>query len=331
MAGGDPAKYRELLRQADTAFKAGVGTTRGEAAEVQFSLRSAGIQGKNLAMYNRLAASGAFGDVGGLARSAAAMKTSLPSAGRHREILNQALVASGYNPADVATLLQSAARGGGSAKALGVRSSALLAGTAISGTAAGSTEQGATRIAAFLKAAETSGRYGPTTGLPAIVQDIRKHIAAGGKASDYLGQRAEAIQGFRDISQNFEQFQRVQREAMQARQGSLVEETAALPATDPGVRAAKAAQRARARLEQARERQGIRELRREQLQGQVEQAIEGGYLDPLQKMWGSYLAGPITKGMSALGLMGGGGDSETLRRIEENTGRGNSGVPVPEY
>ena len=286
LAGGDPARFRQLRGEARQAFRRGAGATEGEAAGLVFQLRSAGAGGE-LPFFTELSRSRAFGNVQDLSRASAALRRSFTGgqAGTFQNVVSAGLGASGFNPQDVAQLLNATARAGGSASALGVSPEALLAATAISASAAGTSEQGATRIAALLRQVERAPQGGfQGLGLEGIIGRIQSLQGKGAGIRDVLGARAEAIQGFRDISGNLPEFQAATAAARQARAGNLAIATAQLAQTDPQVSQAIKTQAARARAEVSREGFGLEGLRQQERQAMMQQIVAALGANPIEQM-----------------------------------------------
>ena len=334
LAGGDPDKFRKLRGEARQAFRRGAGETEGEAAGLVFQLRSAGAGGE-LPFFTDLARSRAFGNVQDLSRASAALRKSFTGgqAGTFQNVVSAGLGASGFNPQDVSQLLTATARAGGSAQALGVSPEALLAATAISGSAAGTSEQGATRVAAFLRQIERAPQGGfKGLGLEGIVGRIQTLQGQGAGIQDILGSRAEAIQGFRDISGNLPEFQAAREAARRARAENLAIATAQIAQTDSQVSQAIRTRTARAQAEVAREAfalEGLRQQERQARMGQISAAlganpIEQGAIDiAFEPRVQSFVGGLVSAGTAPFRKM-----ESLLERIADNSDRTSASAPL---
>lgn len=342
LAGGDPARFRKLRGEARQAFRQGVGETEGEAAGLVFQLRSAGAGGE-LPFFTELSRSRAFGNVQDLSRASAAMRRSFTGgqAGSFQNVVSAGLGASGFNPQNVAELLNATARAGGSANELGVSPEALLAAVAASASAAGTSSEGATRIAALLRQVERAPQGGfKGLGLQGIIGRIQNLQGQGAGIRDILGSRAEAIQGFRDISGNLPEFQAAREAARRARAGNLALGTAALAQTDPQVRQAVNTRVARARAEVAREPLALAGLRQQQRQALAQAAAAELGAPPLTQMSVSAAASPFVQTIaeSAPDVLDAGGMTMSaavargmlfaLERIVDNTSQSSPRIPL---
>lgn len=220
LSGGDPKRLAELIGQAKGIFSGGGAATKGEAGSILFSLVSAGAGGPDA---RKLFADlyGIEQDPAGLARGAATLRTSIgvQETGSIRQIVSKAFAASEFSPAQAAPLLEAAARGGVSAKKLGIRDEALLAATAIAATATGSAELGGTQVESLLMSLVKRGGF---AGL-----SLRESI---GKISDlglsdpelikFLG-RKEAASAFSTLRGNLPTFDKAIKAIDQAQASDL--------------------------------------------------------------------------------------------------------------
>lgn len=158
---------QRLRKQASQLFAMGATSQTGaggmvEAGNMAFALESAGLL-RERQMFGMMAASRLVRPEE-ISQLAVAVKTMADAMGTKeigtpRQLLSKALVASGFNPASMPALLQSTARTGVNARALGYGDEEMLTATAMMASATGSPELGSTRVDALLRAMRTRGGF----------------------------------------------------------------------------------------------------------------------------------------------------------------------------
>lgn len=249
---GDPAgEYGRLVSEARSIRARGGAESQDEAANILFSLVSAGLNREDRDFAVKLRASGALQNVGGAATAASALTTALGAGetGNFRDIISKSLAASSIAPALANEITQATTRSAGSARALGLSDEFLLAATAILGKTTGTASEGGTQLAAFLKQVEKGGLGGGTGA--EIVARIAALSPEQQGIGGVLGDRAEAVQGFRTLSANQKLLRSLQSQISRAEETGLADVAIGLPRTDSSQRAAIARARAEGRLEVA--------------------------------------------------------------------------------
>lgn len=247
----DPeAAFAEMLAEARRAFSAGVGESVDQAGDILFGLLSAGLDAADRKFAAALEASGAVTGVDEAASAFAALTKALgrEEVGSFEDVISKALAASKGAPAKAPELVLAAAMSGGSARALGVSDEFLFAASEILAAKTGSASVGGTQLAAFLKGIESKGltKDKSLAGLSGLqlVEELgsRKLDRAG--IANLLGDRAEAIEGYRTLRDNLDQL-RAEVADITGAPGRGVAQTAMnLPFTDPNLAAGLVAKQA---------------------------------------------------------------------------------------
>lgn len=235
-------KYSSLVAEARGMYAAGATETEGEAGALLFEMVSSDLGERDRAFATQLRAKGVLQNIGGAAGGFDALKTELGTGevGSFREFMSKSLAAAKVAPGSFEELPVAAAMSGGSAKQLGVSDEFLLAATAIAGKARNSTSLGGTQVAAFLKQAEVvKGAQG--LGGVALIEKI---AGMSEKAQGYggvLGDRSEAIQGFRVLRDNLPALRELEASIKKAQGSDLAGTAIGLPDTDDQGNAARTA------------------------------------------------------------------------------------------
>lgn len=250
----DPkAAMASLLAEARALRASGGADTEQQAYETVFDLNSAGLSRTDRDFAGRVKASGVLSDVGGAGRAYAALTTAMGKGevGDFKGLLSKAIAASAAAPAQANEIPLAAARGAGSAGALGLSDEFLLAATAILARKTGTAAEGGTQVAAFLKQVEKSGL--DTTGKSGaeIVAMIGGMSEAQQGIGGVLGDRAEAVAGFRTLRDNMDELRNLESSIRNAEATGLADTAVGLTGGDARLRTANARARAEGSLEQS--------------------------------------------------------------------------------
>ena len=237
------AAQQRLLAESRAAFASGAFGTRDESGDAIFGLNSAGLSEKDRKFAVRVRRSGAISNIAGAATSFSALTKALgeKEVGSFDDFLDKALQASSLAPAQANEIPLAAARAGASAKALGISDEFLFASTALLSGVTGSASEGGTRVASFLKQVEKAlPDNQELKGLKGL--DLVKAIAAlpedqqgfGG----ILGDRAEAVAGFRTLRDNLVVLEREVANITSAQSNNLASQAIQVAESDPNTRAA---------------------------------------------------------------------------------------------
>lgn len=184
LAGGDPAKLRELTDEARRVFSMGAGRDMNEAAGLVFGIRSAGFADRET---TDLAARlyGTVTDPAGAATAIATLRASMGEAetGDFQSILAKGITTARTSPGNLDAVLKAVSRSGGMARALGVSDEQLLAMFSTVATAAGTPEEGGTQLAALMTALGRHGLQGDA------LEHVRRISAEGVPIEEGRGRR----------------------------------------------------------------------------------------------------------------------------------------------
>lgn len=211
----DPeAAMASMLAEARALFASGAAASVDEAGTLLFSLLSAGLDQADRKFAAELERSGAVTGIGEAASAFAALQKSLGTeeVGSFEDVISKALAASGGAPAKAPELVLAAAASGGSAKALGLSDEFLFAASEVLAAKTGSASVGGTQLAAFLKGIEAKGLAADKTleglsGLDLVEAIAAKNLDRAGLVN-LLGDRQEAIEGFRALAENLPDLKR---------------------------------------------------------------------------------------------------------------------------
>lgn len=251
----DPAKeYASLVAEARRARASGAADTQDDAARQLFSLVSAGLGREDRNFAFDLRRSGVLNDVGGAATAYAASVTAFgeQEVGSFEDFISKALRASSVAPALANEIPQAAVRAAGSASALGLNDEFTNAATAILAKKTGSAAEGGTQLAAFLKQVEKALPETPDLGGKngiQLVEFIASLSAEQQGIGGLLGDRAEAIEGFRTLRDNIQLLRDLAQQVDTADDQRLASQAIGLPGLDPQQAAALAKARATGSLE----------------------------------------------------------------------------------
>lgn len=251
------AQFRRLVQQARETFRRGGTDTLGEAAQLVFSLESAGAA-EERELFTQLGATKLVGQPAEFARAAATLVESIggEETGTFRQIVSKAFGASKFSPSRADELLIAAARGGTSARALGMSDEELLAATAQLATARGTAAEGGTAVAALLKSLDKMGTFGGK-GLEQSVAEISGMNLNAAELFELLG-RQEAVQGFRVLEADPAKFREILAGVRQAQQQDVVGQKLRLAESEPMLLASQAQRQAAASLDLSGEALGSR-------------------------------------------------------------------------
>lgn len=246
----DPkGEFNRLVAEARRIHSSGAVATEEEAGNLLFSLVSAGLNQSDRDFAAELRRSGTLTDVGGAATAYAAMTTALGSkeVGSFEQFISKALQASSVAPALANEIPQAATRAAGSAGALGLSDEFLNAATAILAKKTGSAAEGGTQLASFLKQVEKAqiGDLQGKSGI-GIVEYLSSLSEADQGFGGVLGDRAEAIAGFRTLRDNLGLLKDLTQQIDQAQNSGLARTATTLPEGDVGILGAQARARAEA-------------------------------------------------------------------------------------
>lgn len=245
-------KYANLVAEARDMYATGATETEGEAGTLLFEMVSSDLKKRDRAFATQLRAKGVLQNIGGAAGGFDALKTELGGGevGNFREFMSKSLAAAKVAPGSFEELPVAAAMSGGSAKELGISDEFLLAATGIVGKARNSTTMGGTQVAAFLKQAEAvKGAKG--IGGVALVEKIAGMSEQAQGYGGVLGDRSEAIQGFRVLRDNLPALRELEAAVTKAQGSDLAGMAVGLPDTDDQGHAARTAFMAERRRELA--------------------------------------------------------------------------------
>ncbi len=245
------AAFRSLVDEARGYVASGAAADENEAGNLVFELAGADLNERDRAFAAQLRAAGTLTNVGGAAQAYDALKTALGAeeVGTFSQFASKGLQAASVAPGSFEQLPIAAAGAGGSAKKLGVSDEFLLAATAIVGKTLGSVDEGGTQVAALLKQIEKSGMKVDGLGGVGIIEKIaalpEKQQGFGG----VLGDRAEAVSGFRVLRDNLEALKQLEQSTAAAQSNNLAGEAAKLSESDDVLSNARARARAEGELQ----------------------------------------------------------------------------------
>ncbi len=252
------AAFASLVAEARGFVATGAASSENEGGRLLFDLVSAGVGTQDRQFAARLQSQGTLDNVGGAAQAFDALTTALggEEVGSFQKFMSKALQAASVAPGSFEQLPIALTAAGGSAKALGVSDEFLLAAGAVLAKKTGSPSEAATQLAAFLKQSEKSGLRGiQGIGGTALVEKLGALPQRQQEFGGVLGDRAEAIEGFRTLRDALPQVMALEKEIAAAVDSDLAGQAAALPASDPQLRAALGAQRAKGGLDVVRGQQ----------------------------------------------------------------------------
>lgn len=206
-----PEQLQSLISEAKKTFAEGGAPTLGAAGELQFALESAGL-GRYRAGVSQLQATGVVRDAKSMVDAAAALESALGRAetGEFTDIVSKAFGASKGAPARAEQILQAAALSGASAAALGMSDEELLAAVATVAKTTGSADTAGTQLQSLLKQIEKTGiGEGFLQGGKSLreqVQAIKSLESSGTELRDIIGDRMEAITGYRLLASGMDRF-----------------------------------------------------------------------------------------------------------------------------
>jgi len=244
-----PEEMQKLVQMAQRVRASGGAASDAEAAQLVFSLVSAGAKGQ-VDLFSQMGATGLLPEPAKMAKASKTLLTSMGEAetGGMRAIVSKAFGASAASPARAEELLEAASRAAGSAKALGLTDEELLAATALTATSTGSAEMGGTQVAALLKSIEKQrGEIGGES-LQAMVASIDAKQLGGEELFKFFG-RQEAVQAYRVLRDNAGQLQEQIAAVQQAEQQDLTGTMLKLSDAVPALRAARLAAQAKGQRE----------------------------------------------------------------------------------
>lgn len=259
---------QHLISSARQIYLAGGAESMDEAGQIVFQARSAG-QESYLPLIQELKATGMVGSPQAMVKAITALQTAMGTGetGDFRGMVSKALAASASTHTSAEDLLLSTTRSAGSAAALGLSDEELLASTAVASKAMRSAEEGGTRVAAFLRALEKSPVEGAT--LEEKVRSIETLDAAG--QGDLL-KDAEALQGFRLISQNMGLYRQTLAAQTSAVERDEVGQRLQFYMSDPALLVTRQEAMAKAKNELSGQAKGVARNRVEAIQGELEAA-----------------------------------------------------------
>lgn len=319
---GKEARMIELAAEARALLASGAAPDENTAGALVFEMVSAGLGKEDRAVAGQLRSRAILQNIGGAAAAYDALKSTMGKAevGTFQEFMSKAMQGASAAPGSFEGLPVAAARSGGSAATLGLSDEFVMAGTALIARARKSAEEGGTQMAAFLKQVEQSGV--DTKGLTGvqIVEKIAAMPAAKQGYGGVLGDRSEAIEGFRTLKRNLPELRSLVGDIGVAEKENLIGQALALTDVDPSMGAANTLATAKGGLKTAMSQttntsqllyESLMEERRTQLQLRT-----GGGIGAI--------AGRAIIGMEEFGMaMAGAEDAELREAITEPTSRKN--------
>lgn len=237
------AAHQVLLRESRRQFGRGAGANRDEVGQELFKFVSAGLNEDDRNLGFDIKRANVIGNVGDAATAFAALTKSLGAkeVGSFDDFLDQALAASEIAPAQANEIPLAAARAGGSAKALKLTDEFIIASTALLAGATGSASEGGTQLSALLKQIEKAAPGNELLkGKSGI--DLIKAIASLPEAQQgiggILGDRAEAITGFRTLRDNLPALEAQLGKQRAAQADNLAQQSISVALSDPNTLAA---------------------------------------------------------------------------------------------
>ncbi|MCC6679863.1 MAG: phage tail tape measure protein [Phycisphaeraceae bacterium] len=280
-----PEQFKGLVDAAKQTLAEGGARNLDEAARTVFALESAG-QLDQRALFSSLAATGIVTDTDVLANAVSALIGSMGAGetGSARDIVSKGFGASKFAPSTVSQLLQGTARAGVAAGRLGISDEEVLGATTVGAKATGSADIAGSYLRALLINLDKQGVY---QGQP-LMKSVSQIQAMNLSTEDlfkYLGSQ-EAVTMFGMLAANKPLYGQAMREITQAQATDAVGRKLALPDTDPGLRAAREAERQETRrLLDSQQRYGTAEnLVDAALDAQMRSRAERGVNGPLR--WG---------------------------------------------
>jgi hypothetical protein len=204
----DPnATMKRLVGEAKQIHASGATSTLGEAGELVFTLESAGIKApKQRKMISDMLAYGVIPEARNFSASIAALRSAFPNLSPD-QLTGMGIVAAIPSPGGAEQIIQHAGKSAEQARALGWNPEFALAGTSILSRAYGGASEGGVRLEQFMKQVEHYGfKHDPgLKGLDPFQTIERIQAITGGERSKlekYVGNRMEALQGFRTLRNN---------------------------------------------------------------------------------------------------------------------------------
>jgi len=184
---GSEEEMKRFADAANRAYGIGAGETRGQAAELVFSLQSAGALDQ-LDLFAQMEARGLVDDSGNMAKSATTLKTSMgeKETGNLRAIISKAFGASNFSPATAEKILEAASRSGVAAGEMGIADEEVLAATAILSKAKGNAEEAGTYQAQMMRTLLEKGAFKGKS-LVDIIDEIDRMEKGGADAAEIFG------------------------------------------------------------------------------------------------------------------------------------------------
>lgn len=270
-----PQQLQSLINESREAFGQGIGATVDQAANLVFSLESAGIQGEDRQLFKDLGAANVVADPALFARSQKTLMDAMGTeeTGSFTDISSKAFAASAASPSTADELLGAAAGSGGQASRLGISDEQVLAATAVLASPAGGAAEGGTQLQALLTVLEKKGGFEGLT-IGQSVQRIDEMGLQGEELVKFFG-RKEGLAAFSSLTKNMEQLAKVTKDVEQAQQDQVVRQKIELPETVPELGAALLRKQEESKLENVRVESGtIRNLREAALAQLVAEAEE---------------------------------------------------------
>ena len=272
--------FRGLRKSAEALYAGGAASTKGEAAQIAMSIRSAN-QDEAIGLYSKLGGTGVVADVVNLAKAVETLRSSMgvSETGGVRDVISKGFGASQFSPESMESLLKGAARAGTGASAMGISDEEILAATSVTATSKGSSEQAGTRLASLMKSLQRMGAAPlelDTGKLDAAGKSIKKRVAFDFKGDDLMTMLGEvkqaglgdaemikafgsdeSLESYRILMQNRQKYESALSTTRRAQTGDLVGEKLSYVENDPELMAAWARRKAEAGEELSRERIGV--------------------------------------------------------------------------
>lgn len=228
------AALDRLTAESRGYFASGAFASRDEAGAATFRLNSAGLSAADRRFAVQVKRAGVLQDVGSAAEAYSAISKSLGSqeVGSFEQFLSKALQASALAPAQANEIPLAASRAAGSGRSLGLSDEFIVGATALLAGATGQASEGGTQLSAFLKQVEKSGQFQGKSGLE-IVEAIAALPEAQQGFGGVLGDRAEAVQGFRTLKANLPQLRQAVAAIDSSQRTGLAAESVRLGLSDP--------------------------------------------------------------------------------------------------
>ena len=229
-----PADYAFLNRQADLFRSEGGAGTQDLANSITFALRSTGLL-EDADTFRALGRTGlvAADDQASFINAIDSIRDALGAqeAGTSRELISKLLVASTATQKGAADIGRAVARAGASGRALGYSDEDVITAVSVLTDPYGSADTAADRLKSLQEQLDKMGIAADSLG--GALDTIGQRVTAGETIREVIGDRGEAIDAYRLLQSNRQQFQDLLRQVDQGNTGAALDAKLGLLEGDP--------------------------------------------------------------------------------------------------